>query len=306
MDKSVSKLAATSFVAASAATLCFAAVACSSSSNSPAPGASSTTDAGSGGSNSGGGSNGGSSSGGKGGTANTGGGGAANTGGGGVANTGGKGGTTNTGGGGATNTGGGGATNTGGGGTSSGGTGGDGGVDVDGCVPSDPSLPTSVPDAIKVPDGVDLVATFHATGTQDYQCTGTPVVGDAGIITYAWTFIGPEASLFNSCDVKVGKHQAGPKGPTGPEWISLDDGSLVEGAKQAASAVTGAVPQLILKATDHSGTGIFTPVTYIQRLDTKGGVAPDNSTCTDANVDDVQKVDYTANYYFYSGPKDGG
>jgi len=60
-------------------------------------------------------------------------------------------------------------------------------------------------------------------------------------------------------------------------------------------SVTGAVPELLLKATAHRGTGLLASVSYIQRLDTRGGVAP-TGTCTDGGL---QVVGYSANYRFY-------
>jgi len=58
----------------------------------------------------------------------------------------------------------------------------------------------------------------------------------------------------------------------------------------------------------HSGaTGLFTDVTYVQRLNTSKGVAPATG-CDAAHVNppDVH-VQYSADYYFYTGDAtDGG
>ena len=184
--------------------------------------------------------------------------------------------------------------------------GGDSGTDA-GCVPAAPVLPSEVPVAIEVPAGVTLVEQFHAVGTQNYQCTATPVVGDAGKDTYSWVFVGPEANLSNSCHVKVATHFAGPLGPSGPEWKFTADGSVVQGAKDASAAVSGSIPELKLHATAHPVTGVFSEVTFIQRLHTSGGAAPAAGLCTVDHVDDPpSKVPYEADYYFYTGPNDGG
>jgi len=201
-----------------------------------------------------------------------------------------------------------GGTGTGGTGTGGTGTGGTGGVDYDSgdgpCTPASPELPTTVPAILAVPAGAVLERKVHAVGTQNYKCTATAIAGDAGY-SYAWVFVNPEAKMYDSCGTQVGTHSA-PSGPTHPVWVWTADGSLVEGARDQQSAVAGAIAELLLHATNHVGTGIFSSVTYIQRLETIGGVAPEPSTCTAANVDELRKVDYSAYYYFYSGPPDGG
>jgi hypothetical protein len=52
-----------------------------------------------------------------------------------------------------------------------------------------------------------------------------------------------------------------------------------------------------LQAVGHGGTGTLSQVTYVQRLDTDGGVAP-GAGC---DAGDMAQVSYTADYYFY-GP----
>jgi hypothetical protein len=187
-----------------------------------------------------------------------------------------------------------------------GGAGGDGGPDVH-CTPETLTLPSNVPSLIQTPAGVTLIHHFLATGTQDYKCTGTPVVGDAGMTAYSWPLAGPEAVLSDNCGTHMATHFAGPLGPTGPEWKFTMDGSIVQGAKNnAGSAVAGSIPELLLHATDHVGAGEFENVTFIQRLNTTGGVAPAATTCSASNLGEVQKIPYTADYYFYTGPADAG
>ncbi|WP_329794134.1 DUF3455 domain-containing protein [Lentzea sp. DG1S-22] len=55
-----------------------------------------------------------------------------------------------------------------------------------------------------------------------------------------------------------------------------EDGSAVEAAPVdgAENDVTGAVPELLLKTRTARGGGLFGKVTYVQRLQTEGGVAP--------------------------------
>jgi len=67
-------------------------------------------------------------------------------------------------------------------------------------------------------------------------------------------------------------------------------------ATSATMAAPGAIPQLLLKATAHRGDGLLGSVSYIQRLDTHGGVAP-AGTC---NAGAQQAVGYSALYRFYA------
>ena len=141
---------------------------------------------------------------------------------------------------------------------------------------ADSTSSDSVPEAIRVPPGNRLIAQFAAQGVQVYQCTGG-----------AWTFLEPIAALGYPSPAVIHFR--------GPSWESIRDGSLVEAATVASSPVAGAIPQLLLKATKTRGTGIFGNVTFVQRLDTAGGLAP-TTTCKDGQT---QGVPYTADYLFY-------
>jgi hypothetical protein len=85
------------------------------------------------------------------------------------------------------------------------------------------------------------------------------------------------------------------RGAQRPCWESTWDGSLVTGTAVASSPVTGSIPQLLLQAASHRGTGIFGAVTYIQRLNTSGGAAP----ATACVAGQTRAVPYTAEYRFY-------
>jgi hypothetical protein len=56
------------------------------------------------------------------------------------------------------------------------------------------------------------------------------------------------------------------------------------------------VPWLKARSTHCGAAGVFSNVTFIQRLDTRGGVAP-TGTCT---APKTVAVDYTANYVFWA------
>jgi Protein of unknown function (DUF3455) len=169
------------------------------------------------------------------------------------------------------------------------------------CVPEPPTPPTDVPALVAAPAGVTLLRHFHAVGTQNYRCKLVP--GNQGADpTYSWVFTGPVANMLNSCGKVVGTHFAAPNTePPAPEWQYDVDGSSVVGIKVNASPVAGAIPELLLKDLSHGGNGVFTGVTYVQRLRTAGGAMPAAASCDLAHIEEDQNVGYTAEYYFYSG-----
>ena len=62
----------------------------------------------------------------------------------------------------------------------------------------------------------------------------------------------------------------------GPWWESLEDGSRIRGGNpvSAPSPNANSIPLLRLEVLERQGSGVFSPVSYIQRLNTKGGVGP--------------------------------
>jgi hypothetical protein len=139
-----------------------------------------------------------------------------------------------------------------------------------------------VPPELKVPAGNKPVAVLGAKGVQTYTCTDG-----------AWKFLEPAATLWNKHDAwkkTVALHSRG------PVWVSTVDGSAVNATVVASLARKGAVPELLLKASATRGDGVFGKVSYVQRLQTEGGLAP-TGTCTGtAQIG----VPYSATYMFYA------
>ncbi len=150
---------------------------------------------------------------------------------------------------------------------------------------------TTVPESLKVPDGNVFLFTTFATGTQIYVCAAQADNPDA----FAWTFKAPDAELWNESGEQVGTHYAG------PTWEG-NDGSRVVGevVARADAPAPGAIPWLLLKAKSNAGRGIFSTITYIQRLQTVGGVAPVDG-CDRSTAGVEHAVPYTAVYAFFYG-----
>ncbi|HEY7372313.1 MAG TPA: DUF3455 domain-containing protein, partial [Polyangia bacterium] len=172
--------------------------------------------------------------------------------------------------------------------------------------------PANLPAAIAVPSGATLKLHDHAIGVQVYTCTasaaggtggggGAGGAGGGGATTYSYVLKQPDAVLYDSSFAQVGTHGLG------PNWTSTVDSSVVNGAKTAGvnSTATGAVQWLLLQATSNTGTGVFSDVTWVQRLNTAGGAAPSGCDATTAGMD--IRVPYSADYYFFTGgAADGG
>lgn len=138
---------------------------------------------------------------------------------------------------------------------------------------------------LRVPPGHRLGLQLDAEGVQIYTCTATATGA-------AWAFTAPEAVLMGEDGILAGRHGAG------PIWESLD-GSSVTGAKVAgATPDPSAVPWLLLRATAHGGTGRLSGVAFVQRVATRGGVAPVEG-CGAATVGAVVRVPYSASYCFH-------
>lgn len=151
--------------------------------------------------------------------------------------------------------------------------------------------PADVPDNLKAPAGEELVLAVHATGSQIYACQAG---ADQKL---AWVFKAPEAKLFDAGGAAIGTHYAG------PGW-KHNDGSEVTGKVAARHDAPDAdsIPWLLVTVASHSGSGVLSRVTTIQRLHTKGGVAPATG-CDDSKRGTEVKVPYTADYYFYAPPQ---
>jgi hypothetical protein len=143
---------------------------------------------------------------------------------------------------------------------------------------------------VAAPAGNKLLWEVNADGVQVYACEAKGSAHD-------WTFKGPEASLYGKDGRQVGTHFAG------PTWKS-GDGSSVAGevAAKADAPEATAIAWLLLRAKSHEGHGAMADVTYVRRVDTKGGVAP-KSGCDAAHVSEQARMHYSAVYQFFGATK---
>ena len=146
-----------------------------------------------------------------------------------------------------------------------------------------PELPLPLCQSIQVEAGNEVAFHAYALGVQVYRWNGA-----------AWAFVEPVANLYadRGFHGQVGTHYAG------PTWES-NSGSRVVARRVANTGCTPdakAIPWLKLETVTADGPGIFGGVTFIQRVNTTGGVAP---AAPGAFVGEEARVPYPAEYFFY-------
>ena len=162
-----------------------------------------------------------------------------------------------------------------------------------------------VPSNIQVPAKNKVFLEGHAVGTQDYICLPSA----SG---FAWTFFGPQATLFNDNDKQVITHFLSPNPFAGDTpsvtWQHSRGTSTVWGTAIASSSdpdfvAPGAIPWLLVQVVGAqdgpTGGHELTATTFIQRLNTSGGVAPSTGCALSTDVGKKALVPYTADYFFY-------
>ena len=170
---------------------------------------------------------------------------------------------------------------------------------------ADHVTPLPVPANIQVPAGNKAFLGGHAVGTQDYIC----LPSGSG---FAWIFFGPQATLFKDDDKQVITHflSSNPfeSGTPRATWQHSGDTSTVWGlaidsSSDPAFVAPGAIPWLLLRVVGAqdgpTGGHKLTATTFIQRLNTFGGVAPSTGCSLSTDVGKKALVPYTADYFFY-------
>jgi hypothetical protein len=170
---------------------------------------------------------------------------------------------------------------------------------------ADEVTPPHVPRSIRTPAGNTAFLVGHAVGTQNYICL--PSGAD-----FAWTLFTPQATLFNDDEKQVITHFLSPNPDEDDTpratWQHSQDTSTVWAMAIASSSSpgfveSGAIPWLLLKVVGAqdgpTGGDTLSATTFIQRLNTSGGVAPSTGCATDSDIGKKALVPYEADYFFY-------
>lgn len=171
---------------------------------------------------------------------------------------------------------------------------------------ADDLAPPTVPANLHVPAGNKLFLIGHAIGTQNYIC----LPADGGV---KFTLFTPQATLFKG-DKQITTHYFGPNPAEGgvirAAWQHSKESSTVWGrvmdghsSADPAYVAPGAIPWLLVTVVGaqggDKGSDKLEKTTYIQRLNTAGGVAPTTGCTTTVDIGNRAYAPYTADYYFY-------
>lgn len=150
-----------------------------------------------------------------------------------------------------------------------------------------PSFAMDVPEVVRPPAGQKPAMTWTGTGLLTYECKAKP----DNTAEFAWTFAGPDATLTDAKTMAaMGKYYGG------PTWEANDGGKVTGKQVAMAPAAPGSIPLQLVKT--EPGSGMLRDVTFIQRVNTKGGVAPADP-CNASMAGKRMTVPYAADYVFY-------
>jgi hypothetical protein len=165
--------------------------------------------------------------------------------------------------------------------------------------------PPAVPSNLEVPPGSKAFAIGHAVGTQNYVC----LPDGAGA---KWVLFGPQATVFDEDGEQIMTHYLSlnpvESNTARATWQHSSTTSAAWALKEEESddpqfVAPGAVKWLRLRVVgSQEGTGSrdrLPKTTYIQRVNTSGGVAPAAECATSGDVSKTKFVPYTADYVFY-------
>jgi len=185
----------------------------------------------------------------------------------------------------------------------------------------------ATPAIITPPAGNTAFMVGYATGTQGYVCL--PTASGA-----SWTVNGarPQATLFTSFfgryyqiishflspDANPNESAPNPVPFGSATWQSSFDSSRVWAQVLNSNTIaagsdpscpnTGSIPCLMLQSigSEQGPTrgSVMTQVTFVQRLNTNGGVAPTEGCSFAGDVGKQVLVPYTADYYFFRENKE--
>ena len=166
-------------------------------------------------------------------------------------------------------------------------------------------VPPAAPADLAVPAGNNPFLIAHAAGTQNYICLPSGP-------KYAWTFFGPQATLFDGLDKQILTHYLSPNPDEGAAlratWQHSGDTSTVWAVAIGSSTdpsfvAPGSVPWLLLRVEGSEygpdGGDQMAATTFIQRVNTAGGVTPAAGCAKKTDVGKKAMVPYTTDYVFY-------
>jgi hypothetical protein len=146
-----------------------------------------------------------------------------------------------------------------------------------------------VPVELNPPRGNKAFLIGHAIGVQVYECVSTPAGFD-------WRFVAPRAELFDDRGKLIIAHFGG------PTWQARDGSRVVGKLERSVTVSRTAIPWLLLsRASSSAGPDgdLLAKTTFIQRISTRGGLAPSVALCNQQRLGRTFASPYTSDYIFF-------
>jgi hypothetical protein len=180
--------------------------------------------------------------------------------------------------------------------------------------------PPSVPPNLQVEAGNKAFLKGEATGTQNYVCVPSPA-SPTGV---AYALFTPEATLFSDDDggqiithffspnpdprdPNTNPAVVAPGGAIRATWVHSQDGSSIWAklhTNGAAVVDQNSIAWLLLDAVGvedgPTGGDILAKTTFVQRVNTTGGLAPKTGCGSPGDLGHQAFIPYTADYFFYT------
>ena len=180
--------------------------------------------------------------------------------------------------------------------------------------------PPTVPPNLQVEPGNKAFLKGEAQGTQNYVCAPSP----ASATGVAYALFTPEATLFSDDDggqiithffspnpdprdPNTNPAVVAPGGAIRATWVHSQDGSSIWAklhTNGAAIVDKNAIAWLLLDAVGvedgPTGGDILAKTTFVQRVNTTGGLAPKSGCGSPGDLGNQAFIPYTADYFFYT------
>ena len=137
---------------------------------------------------------------------------------------------------------------------------------------------------IGAPTEVDPVLELAAIGVQIFRC-------EQDKDRFRWNFRQPEAELRDARGQVVGHHGAN------YSFEQIDGSRLIGTIVNSDSAPSDDALRWLLLRTQSYGHGEFEKMTYVQRVETAGGMPP--TQCAAEQVNQILRVPFSAKFIFY-------
>jgi len=163
--------------------------------------------------------------------------------------------------------------------------------------------PPAVPPGLEVPEGNEAFRVGHAFGTQNYVCLPADSIGHV-----AFTLFTPEATLLGEQDEQLTTHFFSPNPDEGgvvrATWEDSVDTSFVWARALAQAtvdpkAITWVKLETAGTAVGPTGGDTLAKTTFVQRVNTRGGLAPATGCSLPTDIGTKRFVPYKADYFFY-------